>query len=380
MYSHRRIESVLKSRLQQFPVVSINGPRQSGKSTMLQATFGDYQYVSFDDPLLREFFLDDPKGFMHQYQGKTIFDEAQLLPDLFSYIKLIVDKNRQDYGQFILTGSSQFMLLEKISESLAGRVATLSLLPFDYLELPEDCRQKSVYKGCYPELVKRGYQADDPWFSSYLNTYLERDVRSLHNIGNLIDFQRFIRLIAAQAGCTLNMSPIAKQLGVSVPTVKRWLSVLEASYIIFLLPPYFNNLGKRIVKSPKLYFYDTGLLAYLTGVTEQIVFERTPLKGNLFENYQISQLKKHYMHQDTRADLYFLRTQTGEEIDLIIDFGSYRHWFEIKHTASFKSSMLKTIRAALNEGDQGYLLYQGEKRMLASNLTLTGLKEYLLTG
>jgi len=379
IYLPRVIETTLKKHLSAFPIVAVTGPRQAGKSTLLQQTLSDYHYVTFDDPNLREFLHMDPEGFMKTYSSRVIFDEAQLAPALFSYLKIYVDRpdNRSIKGQFVLTGSSQFHLLSQITETLAGRVGLLSLLPLEYSELPDKEKPLSVYRGSYPELVCRHYEYSDAWFSSYINTYLERDIRGLHNVGDLVTFQRFIKLLSAQVSAPLNMSQYAKDIGVSVPTIKRWISMLEASYIIFLLPPYFNNLSKRVIKTPKVYFYDSGLVAYLTGLIDQTVYERSPLKGALFENEIISQIIKKHKNRALPGTFYFYRTHEQSEVDMIIDFGTYRHWIEIKSTATFESKMTKTLLAQMQQQDEGFILYQGDEKPFHSRIKILPYFKYL---
>lgn len=359
-YYERELAKHLKDYLHAFPVVGITGPRQAGKSTLLMRELGNqYRYVTFDDREKMEQFYHDPKRFMKLYHNKVIFDEVQKVPEIFDAIKLIVDQNREEYGQFILTGSSQFTMIKSITESLAGRIGLLNLLPLQYSEIPEQARNESLYKGGYPELIKRQFKYSDDWYKAYLTTYLEKDVRQLLNIGNVKDLHNLIRLLAAQVSQQLNVTQLALDIGVSVTTIKRWISILEASYIIFLLPPFYNNYGKRITKRSKLYFYDPGLIAYLTRITTDELFHEGPMTGALFENYVISEVKKKISHSNTHADLYFLRTEHGVEVDLIIDHISYKEWIEIKHNSTYKSSMVKALFTFMGSGDEGYLIYMG---------------------
>ncbi len=236
-YIHRVIEKTVLRYLSIFPVVGITGPRQSGKSTMLHSLLSkSHQYISFDDLDYVDQFHTDPHKFMKLYSDKIIFDEVQRVPELFSYVKLAVDKDRRKYGKFLLTGSSQFTLMKRVSESLAGRIGLLSLLPFQYTEVPRKLRNDSIHNGGYPELVLRNYHSAFDWFNSYIDTYLTRDVRDIREIGDIRDFRRFIQMLAARVSQVLNMSEIARDIGISVPTIKKWLSVLEASYTVFLLP------------------------------------------------------------------------------------------------------------------------------------------------
>jgi predicted AAA+ superfamily ATPase len=361
-----------------FPVVGLTGPRQSGKSTLLKHQLAKkYRYVTFDSQSIVDAFYADPDLFMAQYSDHVIFDEVQKAPEIFNYIKIAVDNDRQNYGKFILTGSSQFNFIHKISESLAGRMGLLTLLPFQYLEIPEQLRDQAIYSGSYPELIDREYAYKEEWYASYLTTYLEKDVRTLGQVGDLRDFSRLINLLAANTSQILNMTNYARDLGVSVATIKRWLSVLEASYIIFLLPSYYKNLGKRIVKSPKLYFYDTGLVAYLTRIHSKELYENGPMTGQLFENYIISEVYKRELLDSKQKELCYYRTSHGEEIDLIIDRIQSKELIEIKSGHNFKPVMLKQIKSLLENNDKGYLLYNGNNFPLDPNIKIINYRNYL---
>src|SRR3989338_5549567 len=345
-YILRHIEKPLREYLGIFPAVSLTGPRQSGKSTMLREMFKDqYAYVSFDDPLTLDFLAQDPKGFMKQHGDRVIFDEAQKAPLLFNYLKIAIDEDRHNYGKFILTGSSQFSLIRQITETLAGRIGALSLLPFHMNELPQQWRKEQMLKGSYPELVHLKYTNTTQWYGAYVNHYIERDVRGIANIGNLSDFQRLIKLLAARVSQELNVSSLANDIGVTVRTVQNWISILEASYIIFLVPSYHKNLGKRIVKRPKLYFYDTGLVCYFTGIEGEAVLRKGPLDGPIFENYIIAEIKKWIMHHGLKDQLFYFRTNLGIEVDLIIEnlTENVLQLIEIKSTETAKPEMFQNI-------------------------------------
>lgn len=377
-YRKRTIEDAVGRYIKSFPAVGLTGPRQSGKSTMLKKQFPHYKYVTFDNPTNIESFENDPNGFMTGYSTNTIFDEVQHVPKLFQYIKIAIDKNRHQYGNFILTGSSQFHLLSMITESLAGRIGLLSLLPFQYIEMPDKKDAlEPIFKGSYPELVIRDYRESEIWFSSYIDTYLNKDVRSLSNIRNLLDFQRFMRLLAANVSQVLDMSTYARDLGVSVPTISRWISVLEASYIVFLVPPFYNNLSKRVVKRPKLYFYDNGLVSFLTGIKTWEQYDMGPMAGALFENYIVSEILKKQKHTVSNANLYFLRTSDKSEIDLIVDSGHEKELIEIKKSSSFNEKMIQPIKRFITNTDKGFLLYNGETLPQRDNIRIINYKEYL---
>lgn len=377
-YYPRALAPHLRAYLQAFPVVAITGPRQAGKSTLLMQELGNtYTYVTFDDQEIIHEFYDDPKRFMNRYNHRVIFDEVQKVPEIFDAIKLIVDKNRSEYGQFILTGSSQFTMLKSITESLAGRIGLLTLLPLQCFEIPTELRLQSQYKGGYPELITRNFQYADDWYKAYLTTYLERDVRQLLNIGDMNAFHQLLKLLASQVSQPLQISNLATNIGVSVMTIKRWISVLEASYIIFLLPPFYNNYGKRLIKRSKVYFYDPGLVAYLTRITTEDLFENGPLTGELFENYIVSEVKKKICHSNVHADLYYLKTEHGVEVDLIVDYTTHKQFVEIKHSSTFKPDMVKALLKFIQSKDRGVLVYNGTTRPYEPNLEIQYYQDFL---
>ncbi len=376
-YIPRRIEAKLKEYLSYFPVVGLTGPRQSGKSTLLLHVLKNYRYVTFDDYQIVDFFYHDPQKFMAQYDNKVIFDEVQKVPELFNYIKIQVDNDRDTRGKYVLTGSSQFSFIKGLSETLAGRIGLLSLLPYEYTEIASKLHDESIFRGGYPELVNKEYKLFQDWMASYLETYVNKDVASIAQIGDLRDFRRLISLLAANTSEQLNMSRYANDLGIDVKTVKRWISILEASYIIFLLPPFYQNYGKRIVKSPKLYFYDVGLVSFLTGITSEDIFEKGPMSGSIFENYIVSEIVKKELHQKTHAELFYLRTQHGQEIDLIIDRKQTKEFIEIKNSQTFQPKMLQVVEQFIGNNDKGYLLYRGKNWPYQQNIQVMNFQDYL---
>lgn len=377
-YITRTAERTLLKYLSAFPVAGVTGPRQSGKSTMLKTLLKDkYKYVTFDDPVTVAEFRDDPERFMRIYSDKVIFDEAQKAPEIFSYVKIAVDNDRDNYGKFILSGSSQFTMMKNISESLAGRIGLLSLLPLQFKEIPDKLHEESIFKGGYPELVKREYQFGNEWYQAYINTYLEKDLRSVSDIGNIRDFFRLIRFLAARCSQMINLSELASELGVTVNTVKHWLSVLEASYIIWFLPPFYENLGKRIIKSPKLYFYDTGLVSFLTGIESQKQFENSILAGPLFENYIVSEIKKILEHNKLFWNLYYFRTSSGLETDLVIDKNSTREWIEIKTSETFQKKFITAIEKTKRHEEKGFLIYKGISKPGTDGTEIKNYKDFL---
>ncbi len=335
----------------------------------------DYTYVTFDDIRKIQLFEEDPIGFIERYNHKVIFDEVQLVPDIFSTIKMVVDQDRHNYGNFVLTGSSQFAFLKSASESLAGRMGLLSLLPFQLKEIPKALVEDSIYQGSYPELVMRSYEEADLWMSSYIDTYLNKDIRALAQIGDMRDFRRFIQLLAGNIGQTLDQTHYAKNIGVSVPTIKRWLSILEASYVVFLVPPFFKNLGKRLVKSPKIYFFDTGLVSFFTGIQTFEQYDQGPLSGALFENYIVSEIYKKELHTASHGELFFFRTHDRTEVDLIIDRKHSKEWIEIKKSSTLKPNMIHTLNHLRGE-DSATLIYQGKSDQF-KGITIANFHDYL---
>lgn len=377
-YTQRILEKSLKKYLNFFSVIGITGPRQSGKSTMLLNTLKNYEYITFDDYRIVEAFYHDPEKFMRLHNDQVIFDEAQKAPEIFNHIKIAVDCDRNKSGKFVLTGSSHFSFIRKISESLAGRIGLLTLLPYQLIEIPKNLQDLSIIKGCYPELVSKKYQLFEDWFSAYLDTYLTKDIRILSDIGDIRDFRRLISLLAANTAQIINLSRFASDIGVDVKTIKRWISILEASYIIFLLPPFYRNYGKRIVKSPKIFFYDTGLVAYLTGIDNKEQWQKGPMSGSLFENYIISEIKKREIHFDAHSELFYYRTSQGLEIDLIIDRKRHKELIEIKNTETFRPKMLSAIEQLLQKNDKGFLLYNGKNFPYNKEIQILNYRNYCL--
>lgn len=323
-YIHRKIEPLLQVALREAPVVAVTGPRQTGKSTLLRESLPDYAYATLDDPLLRQQAIEDPLFFLNRFGAKLILDEFQYAPDLLHYIKIRVDENRQEKGQYVLTGSQQFVSTKGISETLAGRIILLELGAFNGSERADvqavDAKAdfiRACLRGSFPELVTDPALNTQRWFGSYLQTYLERDIRTLYDIGSLREFERTLQLLATRCSQTLNYSTIARDIGVSVNTVKRWVSILEACRLIYLLPPYFRNIGSRIVKSPKVYFLDAGLVCYLTGLESENHLLNGPMAGALFENFCIQEAVKHSFALGKPPRFCYLRTQNGFEIDFI---------------------------------------------------------------
>ncbi|RTZ66842.1 MAG: AAA family ATPase [Aquificaceae bacterium] len=369
----RHIKPELLTLLNEYPIVTILGPRQAGKTTLAQS-LSDYAYVSLEDPENRQFAIDDPKAFLKHYSGKTIFDEIQRTPHLLSYIQGIVDKHKQN-GRYILTGSHQLQLKEAITQSLAGRTGILHLLPLSISELDAvnisfDTFEAYIFHGFLPRVYDQK-QRPHTAYSNYYQTYIERDVRQLIMLKDSSLFQKFIKLVAGRVGQLVNYQSLSNDVGVSSKTIQQWLAILEASFVIFKLPPYFENFGKRVVKSPKYYFTDTGLLAYLLDIEKASQITRDPLVGNIFENLVVLEALKARYNQGKIANLYFYRDSNGQEIDLLYKSGRELLGVEIKSSSTWNSSFKKSLnnfsqkQASLSKR---YVVYSGENRVFSNGL------------
>lgn len=393
-YIPRSLESVLKRVVREFPAAAVVGPRQSGKTTLLNHLFaGKIPLVSLELPDVRAAALNDPRGFLNLNPPPVIFDEIQYAPELLPYIKEKIDARRNRAGQYILTGSQNLLLMQQVTESLAGRAAVLKLLPLSRWEvegrparsLPWEKKTSSLSKqtqqelwgrilrGFYPELVRNPARDFRLWYASYIQTYLERDVRNLRNIGDLTQFQTFLRALAARSAQILNVSDLARDVGVSVNTAKDWISLLEASFQVFLLRPYYANIGKRLVKAPKIYFTDTGLLCYLVGLRDVEHAMNGPMGGAIFENLVIADMLKIFLHRGEEPALYYWRTSHGSEVDLVIETQSGPIPIEIKQTETLRPEMAKGVVSFRDDFGQkaarGYVVFPGEAALpLAENV------------
>ena len=343
---HRNIVVKIRHELLGYPIIALTGARQSGKTRLLRTHFPEYTYLSLEDPDLKEFATRDTKGFLQKYNDKIIFDEVQNVPVLFSYLQGIVDLN-QVMGQFILSGSQNFQLLENITQSLAGRVSIFRLFPPDISEMEAahwmpDNLPEVITKGFYPAIYDRNLNPDRYYFN-YLTTYIKRDISQLVNIQNDRLFNTFLKLCARRAGNILNISELAKDASISHTTARSWISLLETSFIIYLLPPYYNNYNKRLIKSPKLYFYDTGLLSYLSGVRNGDISPISPIWGQLFENMVVSDLVKQNYHHNTLKEFYYWRDSHGHEIDLLSEENDQLKTYEIKASTTLRSNMFEGL-------------------------------------
>ena len=371
------IERDIKEKLllmgSKFPIVTLTGPRQSGKSTLLKSVLTDYNYVSMEDPDNRLFATDDPRGFIRTYPDKTIIDEVQRVPELFSYLQTHVDDVNRE-GMYYLAGSQNFLLMQSISQSLAGRTAILKLLPLSLKELKQAqilplSTEEEIFFGGYPRIYDKHIHPTD-FFPSYIQTYIEKDVRLLKNIEDLSMFIRFIKLCAGRIGQLINLSSLANETGVAVSTVQSWLSVLEASYIIYLLKPDHHNYAKRLIKSPKLYFYDTGLASSLLEIDDATQISTHFLRGGLFENMVINEFIKGFLHNGKEPQLTFWRDSTGNEVDLLISEKGRQKAYEIKSGATYSSDDFKGIRvwAKLSgaKAEDCHVIYNGDRHFSTS--------------
>ena len=370
-----------KYALTQFRALCITGPRQSGKTTLSKQLFPGKPYLNFENPGIQYEAEQNPEGFLKKYAKGAIFDEVQRVPHIFRYLQEVLDNNTKR-GQFILTGSNNFLLQEQVSQSLAGRAGYLTLLPFSYAELVKakiayDNINKLIVKGSYPEIWAENLNPGI-WLNSYIQTYIQRDVRLLRNITNLGLFTRFISLCANHAGQILNRETLAKHTGVDTKTILAWLGLLENSYIIFLLQPWYNNMNKRIIKSAKLYFYDTGLLCQLLGIRNHTALQKHNAYGALFENWIVSEIKKNRFNMLQNDELFYFRDSTGNEIDLICKNENAPLAIEIKSGKLSDNSLFKGLKywQKLQPESQAILLYGGKKsERISDNLSLTSWTE-----
>ena len=368
----RTAESKLQLLADTFKAVALTGPRQSGKTTLAKKLFPDKPYVSLENPDLRQYALQDPRGFLASYPQGAILDEVQRTPDLFSYLQEIIDNSSQK-GQFILTGSNNFLLQQSISQTLSGRIAHLYLLPFSVAELTQAGLDPSsddelMLTGFYPPIYDQHIPVAD-WTINYIRTYVEKDIRQIKNITDLLVFERFMGLLAGRNGQELNMSSIAVEAGVDVKTIQSWLGILESSFIIYLLKPYYKNFNKTIVKRPKVYFYDTALVCALLRITRIEHLHMHPLRGAIFEGMVVSELIKQRTNTGQPINLFYWRDKTGHEIDVIIDETDNRIPVEIKSGQTIHAEFFKNLTywAALSNEPQSVVLYGGNQMQKRSN-------------
>lgn len=389
-YIKRSLEPVIRKAAGEFPVVVLTGPRQSGKTTLLKHIFGSkYDYISLEPPDVRSAASTDPRGFVEMHAPPVIFDEVQYAPDLLSYIKEKVDTARSVPGQYLLTGSQNILLMQRATESLAGRAAMLKLMPLTLREaegapgrrLPWERKPgkaagkplcyadlwSSLLRGGYPEIVANPGRDYHLWQASYVQTYLERDIRTLRQVGDLTQFQNLLKALAARSAQILNITELARDLGVAVNTVKAWLSVLEATYQVIVLRPYHANIGKRLIKTPKIYFTDTGMLCYLVGLKDPVHAASGPMGGAIMETAVLSEVFKSLIHQGIEPRVYFWRTVAGQEVDIVVEHEGGLIPLEVKLSATPQPAMASSIRSFQDDfGDKarpGFVVHPGDVRL-----------------
>ncbi len=380
MFIKREIEKELLSLMEDYPVVTITGPRQSGKTTLAKTTFPGYNYCNLENPEIRQLAENDPNAFFTSFSQPLIIDEIQRVPQLLSFIQVIVDEKNKK-GLFLLTGSHQQSLREAVSQSLAGRTALLRLLPFSIKELLsaniELNRDKLIYTGFLPGIYDNKLNPTKA-YRNYFQTYVERDLRQLLQVKNLSNFENFIRLLAGRVGQILNLHALSGDLGVSATTLTHWLSVLEASFLVFRLQPYFENFGKRLVKSPKLYFTDVGLVCYLLGIETPEQVTRDPLIGGLFENMVVLEAVKTRLNKGFDPNLFYFRDNNKNEVDLIYKKQRMLTPIEIKSAMTFNEKLLKGIayfQRTSNQAQKGYLVYSGDLTFERDNVHVINFKD-----
>ncbi len=386
-YIRRSLEPIVKKAAREFPAIVLTGPRQSGKTTLLQHVFGQqHRYVSLDLPDVRAAAAEDPRGFLELYPPPVIFDEVQHAPHLLPYIRAKVDARRNRKGQYLLTGSQNLLLAEKVTESLAGRAAMLRLLPLSRREAEGQPNAplawerkaagqpsgshgfgelwKSFIRGGYPELAVQPERDAFLWQASYIQTYLERDVRTLRQVGDLTQYQNFLRVLAARSAQLLNLTDVARDLGVAVNTVKAWLSVLEATYQVVIVRPYFANVGKRLVKTPKVYFTDVGTLCYLAGLKDPEHAAAGPMGGAIFETAVLSEILRTLTHRGMDPRVYFWRTMAGTEVDFVVETDEGLVPIEVKLSGTPRPAMAASVRLfqrdLADEATPGYVVHPGD--------------------
>lgn len=383
---NRELKKVLLELSKIVPIISVTGPRQSGKTTILKNVFSNYKYVNLENSIYQNMAKADPVNFLKSFESKLIIDEAQYVPEIFSAVQVISDETEQP-GSFILSGSQNFLLSKNIHQSLAGRVAVIKLLPFTYNEVKNfklSLQYKEfMIKGSYPRLYNSKLKPN-MFYKSYIDTYISRDVKEVVDIRNIDDYLNLLTLLASRSGQLLNYSSLAKTLGIDVRTIKSWISVLEASYIVYKINPYYKNLTKSVVKTPKIYFYDTGLLCYLLNVRNVSDFELKGFKGQIFENFVISELIKHYYNNCYYDRIFFYRDKNKLEVDIVDNSYEAKYQYcEIKagdtYHNYFKSNILKLANKKLIDIDKSCVIYGGIGSFIDENVKILGFNEWLET-
>jgi predicted AAA+ superfamily ATPase len=370
-YISRKLGNIIQEASRDFPAVVVTGPRRAGKTTLLRQLFSKAQYVLLEDPDIQGRIRSDPRTFLEDLRPPVLFDEIQNAPELLSYVRTLVDAAPRRMGQWLFTGSQEAPLMQGITESMAGRAAILQLLPFSVSETPK----VNMLHGGFPEVLARP-KSRGLWFASYLQTYLERDVRAITNVRDLVTFRRFLALLASRHGQILNKTDLAAPLGVSVPTVSEWLHILEVTGQVMVVPPYFENLGKRLIKSPKIYWGDSGLACYLLGITSEAELQRSPFLGQLFEGFVAAEILKIQANQGARKELYYFRDQQGLEVDFLMPRPNAGLWLiECKAGKTVRLPMaapLLSLRRALGKRSKRLIIVHGKFRSTLATKAVTG--------
>jgi len=373
-YISRKLGHIIQEASRHFPAVVVTGPRRAGKTTLLRQLFSKAQYVLLEDPDIQGRIRNDPRTFLEELRPPVLFDEIQNAPELLSYVRTLVDAAPRRMGQWLFTGSQEAPLMQGITESMAGRAAILQLLPFSVSETPK----VNMLHGGFPEVLARP-KSRGLWFASYLQTYLERDVRAITNVRDLVTFRRFLALLASRHGQILNKTDLAAPLGVSVPTISEWLHILEVTGQVMVVPPYFENLGKRLIKSPKIYWGDSGLACYLLGITSEAELQRSPFLGQLFEGFVAAEILKIQANQGARKELYYFRDQQGLEVDFLMPRPNAGLWLiECKAGKTVRIPMaapLLSLRRALGKRSKRLIIVHGKSRStLATKAVIDGVE------
>ena len=370
-YISRKLGNIIQEASRHFPAVVVTGPRRAGKTTLLRQLFSKAQYVLLEDPDIQGRIRSDPRTFLEELRPPVVFDEIQNAPELLSYVRTLVDAAPRRMGQWLFTGSQEAPLMQGITESMAGRAAILQLLPFSVSETPK----VNMLHGGFPEVLAHP-KSRGLWFASYLQTYLERDVRAITNVRDLVTFRRFLALLASRHGQILNKTDLAAPLGVSVPTISEWLHILEVTGQIMVVPPYFENFGKRLIKSPKIYWGDSGVACYLLGITSEAELQRSPFLGQLFEGFVAAEILKIQANQGARKELYYFRDQQGLEVDFLIPRPNAGVWLiECKAGKTVRFPMaapLLSLRRALGKRSKRLIIVHGKSRSTLATKAVTG--------
>ncbi len=370
----RQIEKEILLLKNEFPIIAILGPRQSGKTTLSQKVFPQYEYVSMEDMDIREYAENDPRGFLNRYKKNVIFDEIQRTPTLISYLQTHVDKYKEN-GKIVITGSHNFLLMEQISQSLAGRAGITKLLPFSYEELKlfENNLSEILFKGTYPRIYDQNIRSE-VFYKNYISTYIEKDIRQIKQINKLDNFIKFMKVLAGRTGQELNASNIGDECGITYNTIIEWISILEASYLVYKVRPFHKNYNKRIVKNPKIYFTDTGLVCSLLGIRKKEELDFHYLRGNIFETFIVSEFIKSRYNLGEKYEIYFWRDNHQKEIDLIIDFGIKQFGIEIKSSETIQEKHFSGLEYWKNlagkQPEEMYLIYAGKDNSVRNGMNV----------